>query len=110
MRKALAFSALIFLGLGQSTYADAKKEKKAMKEQMKKEMFDIGKKESIANLEQRIKHLQETKSCVSSASDGKALKKCRMEARKKGEVLRAEMKQKRKERMAKRKERMAKKQ
>ena len=110
MRKALALSALLFLGLSQPLLADSKNDKMANKEKMKKEMFEIGKKESLTNLDKRIQHLQETKSCVSSASDGKALKKCRMEARKKGESLRAEMKEKRKERMAKRKERMAKKQ
>lgn len=80
--------------------------KKEMSEEMKKEMFEVTKKESLSNLDQRIQHLQETKSCVSSASDGKALKKCRMDARKKGESLRAQMKEKRKEMKDKHRERM----
>lgn len=64
-------------------------------ETKKTENFAKAKSDALANLEKRISHLQETKSCVSSASDRKALKACRMEARKKGEAMRAEMKDKR---------------
>lgn len=110
MRKSLAFTTLCLMLMGPTAFAEkGKKEMKdAKKQEMKKEMFEVTKKESLSNLEQRIQHLQQTKSCVSGASDNKALKACRQEARKKGEMLRAEMKQKRKERMAKRKDRMAK--
>jgi hypothetical protein len=81
---------------------------------MKKENFAKVKSGALANLDKRIKHLQETKSCVSSSSDRKALKECRKSARKRGEALRSEFKESRKERKEKmirmRKERKAQKQ
>lgn len=106
MKKTAALFGLCLLFTSFSVFAEGKADRKAMKKEMKKEMFEITKKESLSNLEKRIQHLQETKNCVSGASDGKALKNCRKEARQKGESLRAEMRQKQKERKAKRKERM----
>lgn len=57
--------------------------------------FQEAKAAATSNLDKRIQHLQETKSCVSGSSDHKALKACRAAARKKGESLKAEMKEKR---------------
>lgn len=78
----------------------------------KKENFAKVKADALANLDKRIQHLNDTKSCVSSSSDRKALKECRKSARKRGEALRSEFKEKRKEMkekmMQRRKERKAK--
>lgn len=62
---------------------------------------------ALEGLEKRLQHLQQTKSCVSGASDHKALKACRSESRKKGEALRSEMKQKRESFKAERMQRKA---
>lgn len=82
-------------------------------EDKKKENFSKVKAEALANLDKRIKHLQDTKSCVSSSSDRKALKECRQTARERGEALRSEFKEKRKamkeQVMQRRKERQEKK-
>lgn len=94
MKKVLLFA--LAISVTPVTADDAKKA----------ENFQKAKTEMLAGLDKRISHLQETKSCVSSASDRKALKACRQDARKKGEALRAEFKSKhqaRKSEMMKRK-------
>lgn len=67
------------------------------KEARKKEMFQKAKQMAVANIEKRISALQDTKSCISSASDKEALKKCREKAKDRAQSLRKESKERRKE-------------
>ncbi len=69
----------------------------AAKEARKKEMFQDAKSMATKNIDQRISALQETKSCISSASDKDALKKCREAAKDKAKNFRKENKERRKE-------------
>jgi Skp family chaperone for outer membrane proteins len=71
-------------------------------EKGKGKYFQEAKAAATSNLDKRIQHLQETKSCVSGSSDHKALKACRAAARKKGESLKAEMREKREKAKAER--------
>ena len=52
-----------------------------------KEMFSKLKEHRLANIEQRMSHLQELKSCVSSASNNETLKNCHKAHKEKTESL-----------------------
>ncbi len=51
--------------------------KKAMRKEMKKEVFAEKKKMALNRIEERLKGLSEAKGCISAAQDMKALKNCR---------------------------------
>lgn len=57
----------------------------------------------ISHLDQRITHLQATKSCVSSANDKDALKACKKKMKEGGKEMREAWKKKREERKAQKK-------
>lgn len=64
------------------------------------------KQETLSHLDQRIAHLQETKSCVSSANDQEQLKKCRENLKKENKALHEENKNKRIQRIEEKIKRM----
>lgn len=56
---------------------------------------------AIANLELKIKHLLQTKRCVEKVKTEEDIKKCRLEARKKGEAIRAKYRSERRDKKTK---------
>ncbi len=89
--KKLVTLALITLSSLSVNAADADKEAR------KKEMFEKAKSMATSNIDKRISALQDTKSCISSASDKEALKKCRQKAKENAQALRKESKSRRQE-------------
>jgi hypothetical protein len=63
------------------------------------EKFDKLKQETLSHLDARIQDLNEAKSCVSSAQNLEALKKCRMDMRGEHMKMRGQMMEKRKARL-----------
>lgn len=91
-------TALALLALAAAPLARAADDKKAP-------AFEEHRKEALAHIEKRIANLQTAHSCVQSAADGAALRKCHETLHESMKELREEGREERKERRAERQER-----